>query len=325
MCLAMRAGWLIARYRPNGKLDKSFGRRGTKLISGITKSWTENGFLSSIADIAVQRNGKIAILGRTEYLANGLMASNEISRLLIYRLRRDGSIDSSFGTKGRVLKRISSKRTNFIPIRLAITADGKYLAAGSAWRRDDKTDEDVGYFAATRLTSSGRIDATYGTSGFRLYKLGDLGGSTRDAEFFSDGSVAFAGSRYLKPADDDPRPAAATLAKFDAAGDLDANFGTSGELDLTTTLGPGYTGFEESILATRSGGVIGFVRKGEGPLEYVAAGFGPYASRLPLTLGRMNLNGVSIVRAFESERGIVIAGDYATSNRARIFLGSIVP
>jgi hypothetical protein len=39
----------------------------------------------------------------------------------------------------------------------------------------------------------------------------------------------------------------------------------------------------------------------------------------------MNLNGVSIVRAFESERGIVIAGDYATSNRARIFLGSIVP
>ena len=76
----------LARYRTNGKLDPSFGRRGkvlTRLGSGVG--------VAEAAAVAIQRDGKIvAAGGGAGYFA-------------LARYSASGTLDPTFGTAGRVM------------------------------------------------------------------------------------------------------------------------------------------------------------------------------------------------------------------------------
>jgi uncharacterized delta-60 repeat protein len=126
-------GVAVARYRPDGSLDSSFGAGGKVLQPG-------GGFA-----LALQRDGKIVVGGE------------ENRGFAVYRLEPDGSLDAGFGMNGEVT-------TPFEPYSaavrgLAIQPDGKIVAVGNAAQHE--RDE----WAIARYNPDGSLDPTFGSGG----------------------------------------------------------------------------------------------------------------------------------------------------------------
>ena len=112
--------WALARYRPNGRLDPTFGGDGRV----VTIFLAEEGADWMYAGVAIQPNGKIVAAGTT-----GRMNF----RFTLARYRVNGRLDKTFGDDGRV-------RTVFecswpggasgLWDGLAIQADRKIVASG---------------------------------------------------------------------------------------------------------------------------------------------------------------------------------------------------
>lgn len=117
----------IARYKPNGSLDPSFGAGGT-----VT---TPAGAGSALA---LQPDGKIVVGGSA-----------------LVRYKPDGSLDPSFGTGGTV------STPNFQAGGIVLQPDGKIVAAG----RTRTGTQDHTKLALLRYEPNGSMDASFGTGG----------------------------------------------------------------------------------------------------------------------------------------------------------------
>jgi uncharacterized delta-60 repeat protein len=127
--------FILARYTPAGALDPNFGHGGVveTFFSGIDE----------LAGIVVLPSGKIVATGTGEGDGHG----DDESRMVLARYKRDGSLDSSFGTHGRV---ISDGQLDWVGGPSALQ-DEKIVVAGSV---------------LARFTANGRLDKTFGKSGF---------------------------------------------------------------------------------------------------------------------------------------------------------------
>jgi uncharacterized delta-60 repeat protein len=111
------AGWTaeststVARLNPNGSLDTDFGSGGTQTINLI------------VGRVAMQSDGKIVVAGASH---PGTTAFSDVA---VGRLNSTGSLDTTFGTAGRVT-------TDFGPTNgaagLAVQSDGKIVVVGSS-------------------------------------------------------------------------------------------------------------------------------------------------------------------------------------------------
>jgi uncharacterized delta-60 repeat protein len=102
----------LARYRSNGRLDRSFGRRGR-----VTTDFV--GGLDQIRALVVQANGKLIAAGRAQVTTTGLFD------FALARYRPNGSLDASFGTGGKVT-------TDFADEANALVVQGGKLVAGGS-------------------------------------------------------------------------------------------------------------------------------------------------------------------------------------------------
>jgi uncharacterized delta-60 repeat protein len=102
----------IARFNSNGTLDTTFGSSG-KIIQPIGSDY-DNGY-----SLAIQPNGKILLGG---YCYNG--SNNDFC---IARFNSDGSLDTTFGSSGKVIQHIDVSDDY---VSLAIQPDGKILLGG---------------------------------------------------------------------------------------------------------------------------------------------------------------------------------------------------
>jgi len=102
----------LVRYNPDGSLDNTFGMRGT-----VTTSI--GGPRDRATSIAVQRDGKLVVAGRT--------GGYEAAWFALARYNRDGSLDTSFGRSGVVTTRVKGYDE---AQALVLQADGKVLVAG---------------------------------------------------------------------------------------------------------------------------------------------------------------------------------------------------
>src|SRR6185437_13157240 len=87
-------GLMVIRYLPNGKIDTSFG------VNGISAS----SFLNSGGEsecIAVAANGKIVVAGWTESIDQ--YGNSGPTKFALERLNPDGRLDTTFGTRGKVI------------------------------------------------------------------------------------------------------------------------------------------------------------------------------------------------------------------------------
>jgi len=166
---------LLARYNNDGSLDSSFGNSGvvTDRIDGLD---------SAFSSAAVQPDGKIIAIGRTE--------STSPTRSFVARYNRDGSPDTGFGANG-----VFSVESSFFrfPESVVLTPDRKIVALGHA--RDVASGGDG--FAIIRLTSDGALDPSFGIGGRSLPPILDDGATQHayvsDLAIRHDGRVLAAG------------------------------------------------------------------------------------------------------------------------------------
>ncbi len=117
----------VVRYNINGSLDASFG------TNGITLTNFDNSSNDQALAITKQRDGKLILAGQT-----GLPSSTVID-FAVARYNTDGSLDTTFGTGGKVITPFGSSVD--IARAIALQSDGKIIADGSA---RPGSDEDFG-------------------------------------------------------------------------------------------------------------------------------------------------------------------------------------
>lgn len=138
----------LARYDRRGRLDRTFGQRGT-----VT---TDLGQSEGIRAIAIQPDGKIVVAG-----GQGI-AGGPAEDAALARYERTGELDPGFGTGGSVITDFGGKDG---ARDVAIQADGKIVVCGDTV--SGGTD-----FALARYESDGHLDPVFGTEGVVVTDLG---------------------------------------------------------------------------------------------------------------------------------------------------------
>jgi uncharacterized delta-60 repeat protein len=114
--LNRRFDFALARYNSNGTLDASFGTGGKAAKTDFA------GFDDVPSSIALQGDGKIVVVGRTSVGDNFDFA--------LARYNSNGTLDTSFGTSGRVTTDFAGSTQ--VPTSVALQADGNIVVAGVA-------------------------------------------------------------------------------------------------------------------------------------------------------------------------------------------------
>src|SRR4051794_38146426 len=120
-----------------GDPDRTFGRRGT-----VTLKATD-------ADAV---GGAVKVVAGGRVLAGGSAAG----QLVVLKLRKSGSLDSRFGTRGQVVPALPGSSLDGVR-SIQTFRDGRIVASGTLRLADGST-----RFATLRLLPSGEIDPSFG-------------------------------------------------------------------------------------------------------------------------------------------------------------------
>ncbi len=192
-----------------GTLDTSFGNNGI-----ATATFGTSGDVALVT--AFQPDGKV--------IAAGFVGSpTSSSDFVVVRYSATGSVDTTFGTGGRVTTAFT---TIDLPAAIAIQSDGKIVVVGAA-----ATSTTVSDFAIARYTSAGVLDTTFDGDG---KVTTDFSGRTDAATAVliqPDGKIVLGGSSVSSTGNKD-----FALARYNSDGSLDATFGSGGI--VTTDIEP---------------------------------------------------------------------------------------
>jgi uncharacterized delta-60 repeat protein len=108
----------VARYNADGSLDITFGAGG-KAVTEFG-GYIEDDYLFALS---LQSDGKIIAAGESVWVGANLFA--------LARFNRDGSLDATFGSGGKVLSGSGDRGGRITS--LGIQRDGKIVAAGFGW------------------------------------------------------------------------------------------------------------------------------------------------------------------------------------------------
>jgi uncharacterized delta-60 repeat protein len=175
--------FLLARYNSDGTLDSNFGLGGVATADFLESNGNN---YAEVGAIAVQPDGKI--------LTAGLSGVDESSAFLgLARFNTDGSVDSAFGSGGRVVTAFAYGDSG--ASALAVQLDGKIIAAGG-YQTTFNSD-----FALARYNIDGSLDQTFGDGGkvtadfFRYENASAVGiepdGSVVAAGYSGDSPVSY--------------------------------------------------------------------------------------------------------------------------------------
>jgi uncharacterized delta-60 repeat protein len=211
--LVVGAVLVLAMIRPGfaqvGGLDPTFGSSG-KVTTAIGSVY------DTINNLALQPDGKIVAGGQSK--REDSPYNTNFWRGALVRYNPDGSLDTSFGSGGKVTQSVANK-TDYIG-GVAIQSDGKILAAGS-------TDYEYGqpiYGTLARYNANGSLDTSFGTAGTGIIVINWSGsteyGGLRAVVIQPDGKILTGGGAQIGA-----NPAFLGLLRFNADGTPDTSFG----------------------------------------------------------------------------------------------------
>jgi uncharacterized delta-60 repeat protein len=193
----------------DGDLDPTFGNGG-KVLTDLS------GGIDNLSKIALQSDGKIVAVGDYR-LTNGN------SHIQLARYNSNGTLDTAFGTGGRVTTTVS----NFGDFAddVIIQPDGKIIVAGSV------TSPGVvdSSFLLLRYNSNGTLDTTFGTGGIVITNIGDYLDGVTAIALQGDGKIVASGFRAIVRPPGEERNGDIALARYNSNGSLDTTFGTGGK------------------------------------------------------------------------------------------------
>ncbi len=210
---------LLARYRPDGSLDSSFGNRGFVApkppYEPDRRHPEAGGFV--LHDVAIQPGGRILAAGAQNETHGGPPAG------LVIAYRPDGRVDRGFGDQGRIL--FPSPRDNRSTLLAAVAPlpGGGVLVAGYRHAR----------LFLVRLTAGGRPDRAFGGGDGKVSVKVNAGSNVccqetasvavdRHGRILVQGEAARGGGDGI------------ALARFTPDGVLDRSFGRNGLLAFGT-------------------------------------------------------------------------------------------
>ncbi|MEW6210910.1 MAG: delta-60 repeat domain-containing protein [Acidobacteriota bacterium] len=168
----------VARYNSNGSLDPTFGASGKVMTDFAGRQDFANATM-------LQPDGKLLVAGN---------ADNGVGRFIDFAAARynpDGTLDTAFGTGGRVTTDFSGLVDQ--GFALLLQPKGKFIICGLA---DNRASLD---FALARYNSDGSLDTAFGTGG--RVTVDFVSGST-DLAFAaaqkSDGKIVAAGVTFRR-------------------------------------------------------------------------------------------------------------------------------
>jgi len=284
--------FVVERHRTDGSLDGSFGTGGFVVTDVEPASfWDQPTAVTALPD------------GRV--LAAGSVSRNGFAFPALIRYLADGSVDTSYGTDGRVFPALSAATYAARLAGLVRQPNGRVVLALEGATTDGSPPP-----ALVRLLPSGALDSSFGTGGVVYADLGP-----REFDFVSgvalapDGDIVVAGATgYYSTL---PEPTAdLLLARFTARGALDKSFGSGGRVvrDITGPQGIDGTaglavGRDGAVVQTawlqegdnRRYGILRYLANGEpdrtfGRAGYVAAS-GPVESPIIRANGRITTTG----------------------------------
>lgn len=219
-------GTVAQIFAAAGDLDFSFGGEGI-----LTADY---GFESeSVVDLAIQPDGKIIAVGFSQG------GPNPVRRILIVRYNTNGSIDTTFGTGGKVS--IQQRE----PGQLALQPDGKIVFISPAGTSPFSN------FYVGRLNPDGSFDTTFNGTGTVNMNLRGTDDSARSVKIQPDGKIVVGGTSSIALSSSQGEYA---IVRFNANGSLDTTFDGDGKV-FTTVAPPGQYG-DFADLAVQSDGKI---------------------------------------------------------------------
>ncbi len=183
-----------------GDLDSSFGDDGivTTDIGGTDDSDMANG-------VAIQNDGKIVAAG-----SGGNGGGNDFS---VVRYNTDGSLDSSFGTNGKVITDTGGDHDEASSI--AIQENAKIVVAGG------RMFAGAFDFVVVRYNTDGTPDSSFGTSGIVTTNISGYS-AVKSVAIQSDGKIVVAGIGESSSGYN------FAIVRYNTDGTPDSSFGTAG-------------------------------------------------------------------------------------------------
>ncbi|HEV3085547.1 MAG TPA: DUF4214 domain-containing protein [Gemmataceae bacterium] len=191
-----------------GFLDPTFGSSGKVLTPFGT---TDDEATSSL----IQADGKIVVGGFTTTASGQDFA--------LARYNSNGSLDSSFGTGGKVTADFFGGNDEILGV--AEQPDGRIVAAGFATTAGGEVE-----FALARFLANGTLDSSFGNGGKVETAIGGNVDEATAVKLQSDGAIVVAGFSTQTPNGN-----LFAVARYDVNGNLDPSFGTGGI--VTTNFG----------------------------------------------------------------------------------------
>jgi uncharacterized delta-60 repeat protein len=216
----------LARYTPTGALDTTFNTTGQVLTDFAGGDDAANA-------VAIDPStGRLIAAGSA-----GANSTNTTTTFALARYNTDGTLDSTFGTGGKVTTAIGSQDDEAFAV--GVGAKGLIVAAGATTAGGGSTSD----FAAVRYTAKGTPDRLFGNGGIATAHF-DEPAAANQVLLGTDGSVLLAGAATPSLASVDPAHLDVALAQLTNRGVLDPAFGTNGQ----TLLKLGTSGASSSSL-----------------------------------------------------------------------------
>jgi uncharacterized delta-60 repeat protein len=135
----------------------SIGNEGPRGPFGGNGFWSRH--FMRVSDLAVASGGKVVLLARTVELSRGKWIESAGRAI---RLRRDGSLDRSFGRRGEAEVRLPKGGSI---VAIATDAKGRVLLAGTVKRKPRSKKRARLRFLLIRTTAGGKPDREFGSRG----------------------------------------------------------------------------------------------------------------------------------------------------------------
>jgi uncharacterized delta-60 repeat protein len=178
----------VSRYNSNGSLDKTFG------VVGQSPSF------GGVAALVALSDGKI-ILGNTLVSGTASTGGNIPQGFILTRYNSDGTIDTTFGTRGAVVTNLPGEGFSAVAA-LAVQSNGDIVAAGVTEAKNPAFGNEPSDFALARYTPNGQLDTTFGKNGRVTTAFGTNGGNAAAVSALaiqSDGKIVAVGyDNFLK-------------------------------------------------------------------------------------------------------------------------------
>lgn len=210
LAVALTALTGIAQAAPGG-LDPTFGIGG--------RVTTDFNLSTDIANaVAVQPDGKIVVGGFT-YTNNDFSGED----FALARYNTDGSLDTSFGTNGRVTTDFPGLAAEIGAI--VVQPDGKILVAGAAF----PLFAFLGNFELARYNPDGSLDAGFGDGGI-VTTVFPHGSAASALALQPDGKIIAAGTDFVNFSSEASSDTDFAIARYEPDGTPDFSFGSGGQV-----------------------------------------------------------------------------------------------